>query len=108
VGEINGQDAIQAVFNEGIFSGAIASLRWAPERAEVSVTGDLGYTVGRYQTSGVDSEGVRTVVEGTYVRIWRRQLDDSWKVEMTLGNPVGAPQVVPPPSGGGVPENRTP
>ena len=57
-------------------------------RAEVSLSGDLGYTVGRFESVSVDSMGVETRGQGLYVSIWRRQEDGSWKVEMDLGNPT--------------------
>jgi ketosteroid isomerase-like protein len=101
VGEIEGQEAIQDSFNEAIYSGALASLQWFPERAEVSQSGDLGYTVGQYRSEGVDSARVRTVFVGKYVNIWRRQADGTWKVEMDLGIPVTEPQVISPPVSGG-------
>ena len=89
VGEVRGTDAIRQMIEPG-FADPSASLRWEPQRAEVSQSGDLGYTVGRFRNIVVDSTGAEQVVrQGLYVSIWRRQADGSWKVEMDLGNPTG-------------------
>jgi ketosteroid isomerase-like protein len=102
VGEIRGPEEILSWLREASASQAITGLTWDPSRAEVSNAGDLGYTVGEYRISGVDADGVHRGVEGTYVSIWRRQEDGSWKAEMTLGNPSGPrqPQPLPGASGG--------
>lgn len=102
-GEIQGRDAIHETFMEDVYSNALADLVWTPMRAEVSRGGDLGYTVGQYRVVGVDTAGVRRSVVGMYVRIWARQPDDSWKVEMEIRNPVTEPEVMPEPTPGRVP-----
>lgn len=84
VGEIQGPEAVEHMFTDAIDSATVTSLRWEPERAEVSRTGDLGYTVGRYLATGIDLAGNEITKEGTYVTIWRRQDDGEWKVETTL------------------------
>jgi hypothetical protein len=101
VGELRGREAIHDSFMEGVYSGSLAALQWIPDRAEVAASGDLGYTVGTYQRDAVDSTGVRTRVRGGYIRIWRRQPDGSWKVEVTSDTPVMDPEVIEMPGGGG-------
>lgn len=89
IGEVRGPEAIRKIIEPG-FADPSASLRWEPLRAEMAQSGDLGYTVGRFQNIVVDSTGADQVVrQGIYVSIWRRQADGSWKVEMDLGNPTG-------------------
>lgn len=64
------------------------SLLWQPLRAEVSRSGDLGYTIGRFEASTTSKTGERTVLQrGKYVSIWRKQKDGSWKVAVDIGNP---------------------
>jgi ketosteroid isomerase-like protein len=94
VGEIRGPEAIQADFDQGLRSGSSVGLTWAAERAEVSNSGDLGYTVGYYQVDSVGEDGVRSRVRGMYVNIWRRQPDESWKIELSIRNPTTTPVVV--------------
>jgi ketosteroid isomerase-like protein len=92
-GEIRGTEAIQAAMDAA--ASAITSFSWTPERAEVSIGGDLGYTVGSWRTTAVDPDGVEMLRTGLYVSIWRRQEDGSWKVEMDLGNPDSEPTQTP-------------
>ena len=88
-GEVRGHAAIQGAMEEA-FSDPTYHLTWEPIRAEVSRAGDLGYTVGRYTSSRVGALGQTLRSSGMYVSIWRRQADDSWKVEMDLGTPTAS------------------
>jgi len=55
------------------------SAKWEP--TQVSVSGDLGYTLGQYDMLLADSTGVKSVVEnGKYLVIWKRQANGKWKV----------------------------
>ena len=76
-------------------AGAVLEFSWAPDRAEVSGGGDLGYTVGRSRILLVGPDDVEMVTTGMYVSIWRRQANGEWKVEMDLGNPITPPTPVP-------------
>jgi ketosteroid isomerase-like protein len=58
-------------------------LRWAPEFADVSAAGDLGYTSGPWEISKTASEPATGF--GHFNSIWRIQKDGSWKVEVDLG-----------------------
>jgi len=62
------------------------TLRWEPLKAEVAVSGDLGYTFGRYQRTSIDSLNNESVRYGTYVSVWKKQEDDSWKFVIDAGN----------------------
>jgi hypothetical protein len=65
-----------------------ATLTWEPAYADVSSSGDLGYTWGRY-TYLVPRKpkvlGMR-VKQGTYVTVWRRE-SGAWKVVLDGGTP---------------------
>jgi hypothetical protein len=67
------------------------TLDWEPSFADVSSSGDLGYTWGRYTMFAPSAgKGLPPFFrKGTYVTIWRRQLDGSWKVVLDGGNPDG-------------------
>ena len=56
-----------------------AKLEWAPDFAEVSSSGDLGYTYGRYTLTRIDSIGHSTQTEGIFQTIWKRQPDGNWR-----------------------------
>lgn len=61
------------------------TLTWRPVSVEVSPGGNLGYTVGRWdRTARVKDSTVTT--HGSYVTIWRKQGDGTWKVVLDIGN----------------------
>jgi ketosteroid isomerase-like protein len=64
-----------------------ARLTWSPEFADVSASGDLGYTWGYYTMTIPNAVGAPVKRTGTYVTIWRRQSDGSWKVVLDGGSP---------------------
>jgi ketosteroid isomerase-like protein len=85
-GTISGHAAIRELMAPA-FSDTAYSLTWEPVEARVSRSGDLGYTIGRYQSIRVGPDGEEIVGAGSYVSIWRLQADGSWKVELDIGNP---------------------
>jgi len=62
-----------------------------PSEAHASPAGDLGYTVGNFETSFSNSEGTRLVASGRYVNVWRRAADGSWKSILEVRSPLGPP-----------------
>jgi len=70
------------------FAGSTYALTWDPVLAEVSESGDLGYTVGRYESRRTGADGEPVVTTGSYVTIWRRGADGTWKVALDIGNPT--------------------
>jgi ketosteroid isomerase-like protein len=87
-GLVTGTDSIRA-YMAPAFADEAFSLTWEPTFAEVSAGGDLGYTVGRYESRGLTDEGEETVASGWYLTVWRRQADGTWKAEMDVGSPDG-------------------
>ena len=57
------------------------SLQFAPTRADVSASGDVGYTIGTYQ---MNTTG--TPEKGKYVTVWKKQSDGQWKVTEDIFN----------------------
>jgi ketosteroid isomerase-like protein len=57
------------------------SLTWIAERAEVSNSGDLGYSTGTYTATFGEATD-----KGKYVTIWRKQSDGAWKVVEDMFN----------------------
>jgi ketosteroid isomerase-like protein len=68
-----------------------ASLTWAPIKAEIAASGDLGYTYGRYESKGKSADGKPVVRTGHYVSIWRKGPDGAWKVILDIGSPDPPP-----------------
>ncbi|KPJ93465.1 MAG: hypothetical protein AMS18_05700 [Gemmatimonas sp. SG8_17] len=85
-GTVSGHAEIRAMMAPA-FADTNFSLTWEPVTAEVSLAGDLGYTIGRYESRGLGTDGQETVSTGSYVSIWRKQPDGSWKVVLDIGNP---------------------
>lgn len=56
-----------------------AKLEWAPDFADVSVSGDLGYTYGKYTLTSTDSIGNITQSGGIFHTVWKRQPDGQWR-----------------------------
>jgi ketosteroid isomerase-like protein len=61
-------------------------LIWTPVGADVSASGDLGYTYGNYEFHSKDKEGKPIIEHGKYTSIWKKQKDGSWKVVLDMGN----------------------
>lgn len=74
-----------------VFGDPSFSLRWSPTAAEISQSGDLGYTYGAYVATSVDKEGKSVLRYGKYVTIWKKQADGSWKAAVDIGNSSPAP-----------------
>jgi len=63
-------------------------LTWSPVTVEASEAGDLGYSVGRWTVvrRGAAAGAAAPLASGSYVTIWRRQGDGTWKVVLDVGN----------------------
>ena len=61
-------------------------LIWAPVKADVS--GDLGYTFGKWE---LRISGMDTIQYGTYVTVWKKQPDGTWKFVLDAGNSAPRP-----------------
>jgi ketosteroid isomerase-like protein len=62
------------------------SLTWKPIGADISASGDLGYTYGTFEFRSKDANGKPIVSRGKYTSIWKRQKDGNWKVVLDMGN----------------------
>ena len=61
-------------------------LTWSPVAADVSASGDLGYTWGTYEFRPKLKDGTESVERGKYMSIWKKQADGTWKVAVDMGN----------------------
>jgi ketosteroid isomerase-like protein len=61
-------------------------LTWTPVGADISASGDLGYTYGTFEFRSKDKDGKPVVDHGKYTSIWKKQRDGSWKVVLDMGN----------------------
>ncbi len=67
-------------------------LLWTPVGADISASGDLGYTYGNFEFHAKDKEGKPVVQHGKYTSIWKLQKDGSWKVVLDMGNSSPEPR----------------
>ena len=61
-------------------------LEWSPVGADLSASGDLGYTYGNYEFHTKDKDGKPHIEYGKYTSIWKLQKDGAWKVVLDMGN----------------------
>ena len=83
---ITGPQAIHQVMQKA-FANPGTSLRWKPQKSEMLIPGSLGYTIGRYERRSLDKDGKTNIQVGTYVSIWKKQQDGTWKILLDTGEP---------------------
>jgi ketosteroid isomerase-like protein len=79
---LKGMDAAQFIYNQNDSSYI---LTWVPRGAEIASSGDMGYTDGiwtAYQKKWLSD----SVSQGTYVTIWKKQANGTWKFVLDTGN----------------------
>jgi len=62
------------------------TITWAPLYAEAAQSADLGYTTGSFEIHEKSSDGTPVVRKGSYVTIWRKQPDGTWRVALDMGS----------------------
>jgi len=85
---VTGRDRIRGQFAD--FPRG-ATLAWKPFRAEVARSGDLGYTLGTYESRGSGPDGKPVTRYGKYCSVWKKQPDGSWKWVVDVGTPSPEP-----------------
>ena len=85
-GRVDGREAIRDSMVPAFAPGQ-PRLRWRTTDVQVGAGGDLGYTLGRWQSVGTTATDEDTVLnEGHYVTIWRKTADGVWRVAVDIGN----------------------
>jgi len=74
---IAGKDSIRTFYQSRIKPGT--ALEWTPDFVDVSATGDLGYSYGRYTITATDSTGQVVKSSGIFHTVWKKQPDGSWR-----------------------------
>ena len=59
------------------------TLTWEPRNGAIAKSGELGYTYGVYALRPSQKD---TVIYGTYVSIWKKEKDGTWKYVLDSGN----------------------
>lgn len=76
---IKGKESLSNYYNNRRSGQDSIILTWKPDFADVSVTGDLGYTYGKYVYKTIDSTGNVNSQEGIFHTVWKRQTDGKWR-----------------------------
>ncbi len=80
---IAGYEAVKKFLEEG---DSNFQLTWKPLYADISISGELGYTYGTYSLVFKDEAGAEQTRVGTYVSIWKLDADGKWKFVLDTGN----------------------
>ena len=81
-----GRSAIRELMAPQLGDTTVA-LTWHPVSVEVSTSGNLGYSIGRWdRTPRAGAAPGATARHGSYVTIWRKQGDGTWKAVLDIGN----------------------
>ena len=83
---VRGHKAIRDLMSPAFESEGF-EFHWEPTEADIAASGDLGYTIGRYERTVTGPDGNSSTTTGKYVSIWKRQEDGTWKVVVDLGTP---------------------
>lgn len=78
-------------FYQRLFTRRDLKFQWAPDHAEVFPSGNFGYTSGRYTMSFTSFQGTTVSQTGSYLTIWQKQPDGTWKVLSDYGSQNKAP-----------------
>jgi ketosteroid isomerase-like protein len=64
---------------------------WTPLRAEVAASGEIGYTYGGWTMKYKTKANTDTTAFGSYITIWHKQPDGSWKYIFDGGSETPQP-----------------
>ncbi len=83
----SGKSEVRAVM-AALLSDPTTRVEWDPDRAAVSASGDLGYTLGHTTVVKAIPNGGEVVIGRLkYMTVWKRQPNGDWKVAGTVGSP---------------------
>lgn len=68
-------------------------LNWRPIFATIASSGELGVTTGPWELASKDEPA--PIAYGDFLSVWRKQLDNSWKVIVDVGVDHGPPSELP-------------
>ena len=79
-GPVNGREAVSSGEDPAMV------LVWYPAVADISASGDIGFTTGPY-TATPKNPGEKWRGTGHYTSVWRRNADGKWELLVDLGTP---------------------
>ncbi|MEO6356017.1 MAG: hypothetical protein ABIU77_00045 [Ferruginibacter sp.] len=75
-----GADAIDFISQS---NDSAYTMIWQPKGGNIAASGELGYTFGVYSVIPKNND---PAMHGTYVNVWKKQPDGSWKLLLDSGN----------------------
>lgn len=75
-----GADAIDFISQS---NDSAYTMIWQPKGGNIAESGELGYTFGVYSLLLKNKD---SAMHGTYVNVWKKQADGSWKLLLDSGN----------------------
>jgi ketosteroid isomerase-like protein len=74
---IHGKEGIRNFYSGNYYKKA--TVTWSPDFVDASISGDRGYTYGKYIWRSTDSTGTVIEAKGIFHTVWKKQPDGSWK-----------------------------
>jgi ketosteroid isomerase-like protein len=74
---ITGDENIKIYYEKKGLKDAIVT--WTPDFIDVSESGDMAYTYGKYIWKIKETDGTFVEYKGVFHTVWKRQKDNSWK-----------------------------
>jgi uncharacterized protein (TIGR02246 family) len=86
-----GKEAIHSALKEMVADNAL-SLSFQADRVDVSKSGDVGYTQGSYTLTVTDPAAKKPISDkGSYVTVYKKQPDGSWKAVSDIASSATPP-----------------
>ena len=79
------KEAIRVLWKDLLASPGLM-INWKTIKVEVSKSGDIAYTTGKYALTMNDASGKPVPDHGKYVEVWKKQADGKWKVIVDIWN----------------------
>ena len=83
--EVRGKAAILEFVRESMALPGF-SVTWEPVEVQIGPSGLVGFTTGPNRFTVPDADGNIMTVDGTYVTVWQKQADGSWKCVVDIWN----------------------
>jgi len=85
---VKGRDAIQQAF-VGLVQDPNFALSFAPTKIVVAKGGDMAYEIGDFQMTTSGKKKKPETLKATYVVVWGKQMDGSWKAVLDAPTTTG-------------------
>jgi ketosteroid isomerase-like protein len=82
---VKGREEAKKLYKDAVADPA-SSLKFSPLRIEVAKSGEIAYVLGSYRAvSSIPNTTKTTEDRGTYISIYKKQSDGSWKDAVDIG-----------------------